>query len=421
MILIKDKFNLKWLISILIFLSLSLRIFADFEFKNYFVIESGILIIFLLVGMLLSIRVGHIRKVSIIAFVFVSYSIVVPAISSNIYYDQPILYSVLANRVYIFSFGIFLTIFNFIDFNKINLKFIFEFLCVFYLALWYFLTAYLEPANYIETNLVDFRNVTSEYRFRFDSIPIALASIYSFYNILTFNGFKKNSYSKLYYIGILLFSLFYIVFIHQSRTILLVLLLSLFVVYITSSSVYKTKKMVSICILLWLVFIIYYLSNIVPIFGKVNYIDNFLQAVMVLVDPSSVDDYSALSRLVQYELISDDIANNTFFGTGILSNQFNGGYEYYYGWYFPTDLGLIGYIHTNGVIGFILWCVFVFSSYYRIIIKNRFSKMNCLFNGVVFFVVFVSIINAKFMYNFAFLFIVFNVFSEVIITDGRRK
>lgn len=70
-----------------------------------------------------------------------------------------------------------------------------------------------------------------------------------------------------------------------------------------------------------------------------------------------VDDISANSRILQAETAWPYVLDNPIIGTGALSNQWNGGYRATFGYFHPSDLGLLGLVFVYGLVGLVFFGV----------------------------------------------------------------
>ena len=86
--------------------------------------------------------------------------------------------------------------------------------------------------------------------------------------------------------------------------------------------------------------------------------------IFLVVLGQEVDEYSASARLHEFGIAASGIKKNPIFGNGKLSNQWRGGYEGILGYFYPSDIGLIGAIYLYGVFGFIIFNLQYLLAYY---------------------------------------------------------
>lgn len=70
-----------------------------------------------------------------------------------------------------------------------------------------------------------------------------------------------------------------------------------------------------------------------------------------------VEDFSANARILQAETAWPYVLDNPIIGTGVISNQWNGGYESLFGYFHPSDLGLLGLVFVYGLVGLVFYGV----------------------------------------------------------------
>lgn len=80
-------------------------------------------------------------------------------------------------------------------------------------------------------------------------------------------------------------------------------------------------------------------------------IEKYNDAFAAVTGAQSVSDVSANARIIQTNIVWPYIDDSPIIGTGVLSNEWNGGYGQMFGYFHPSDLGIIGLIFTYGVIG----------------------------------------------------------------------
>jgi O-antigen ligase len=86
-------------------------------------------------------------------------------------------------------------------------------------------------------------------------------------------------------------------------------------------------------------------------------IGKYADAFSAIGGVDGVDDPSANARILQTAVALPLVEDNIFFGTGSVSNQWNDGYKGLFGYFHPSDLGVLGIIFVYGVFGF---AIFIF-------------------------------------------------------------
>jgi hypothetical protein len=92
---------------------------------------------------------------------------------------------------------------------------------------------------------------------------------------------------------------------------------------------------------------------------------SFGDAFSVVFGAKNVADVSANVRIIEAEIAWPYVFDHPILGTGTISSQWYGGYAAMFGYFHPSDLGLLGLLFTYGIIGIIF-----FGIQYVIIIRS---------------------------------------------------
>ena len=85
-------------------------------------------------------------------------------------------------------------------------------------------------------------------------------------------------------------------------------------------------------------------------------VEKFSDAFTVAFTGNEVEDVSANARILETLIAMPYVQKNPLLGNGNISNQWQDGYEGVLGGYFyPSDIGIIGVLYMYGVVGFILF------------------------------------------------------------------
>ena len=88
----------------------------------------------------------------------------------------------------------------------------------------------------------------------------------------------------------------------------------------------------------------------------------YADAFSAITGENTVDDPSANARILQTAIALPLIESNLIAGTGSISNQWNDGYKRLFGYFHPTDLGVLGITFVYGIIGlFFFWIQYIFA------------------------------------------------------------
>lgn len=182
-------------------------------------------------------------------------------------------------------------------------------------------------------------------RFKFQLYFITFGSIYYFVKYATYRNPKD--------IIFLLAFLSYVIFVVQGRTHM-IFLGATFLLYLWLN--FSLDKLIPVFIKLgFFVFLsAVFMQTLMP-----DYIDRmsylFAQMFEVLQGKESLDS-SANARIFQSEIVYNYFNTNPIsiiFGTGSISNQWRNGYDSIFGYFFPSDIGLLGGLFVYGIVGMI--------------------------------------------------------------------
>jgi len=221
-----------------------------------------------------------------------------------------------------------------------------------------------DPSQFVSTDesskfvtLTEYRG----YRFRFQKYFITFGSIYYFVKYYSNNNPKDLLF--------LLLFLAFVFFIIKGRSHIMFLLMTFLLYYFFTYSLSRI-----VVILINLVF--FMLAAIVAIqivmpeyFETMGHV--YTQLILVLLGQESWD-ISANARINAILIVFDYYQAHSLsiiFGTGSISNQWNEGYNSIYGYFYPSDIGIVGGLFLYGVVGFVFLCLIPFIILIRTIIK----------------------------------------------------
>jgi hypothetical protein len=123
----------------------------------------------------------------------------------------------------------------------------------------------------------------------------------------------------------------------------------------------------------------------------------FNDAFLALNREEQINDFSANSRVSQFEIIENIILDRFFVGTGWVSNKWNDGFKSIYGYFHPSDLGLIGVVFIYGIVGCLVYCYQYFLGWrcFVKLNKNQFQagheSITIAFGGYLFYLLITSV------------------------------
>jgi hypothetical protein len=137
-----------------------------------------------------------------------------------------------------------------------------------------------------------------------------------------------------------------------------ILIASLFVSFLCISLIGHRRNILReaggfavIVIILWLFFSVALPDRAGLIASK------YADAVSAVIGDDSVEDYSASARVVQAGVAMAALERNILLGTGTISNRWNEGYQGMFGYFHPSDLGLLGVVFNYGILGLLFFTV----------------------------------------------------------------
>ncbi len=99
-------------------------------------------------------------------------------------------------------------------------------------------------------------------------------------------------------------------------------------------------------------------------------------------------------RISEAAIAIKGIALHPFFGNGFVSSQFNGGFSGFFGYFFASDVGILGNLFVYGIIGTLIFYIpfFVTLSWTKRLRKNNDILLTTCQYGMVF--IFLDMITA---------------------------
>lgn len=305
------------------------------------------------------------------------------AINSNIQFGQPILYGILSQRNWLLL-GVGILIFYQISNYKLSIRTT-ESSLIFmaWLSLIFFtlIVLFFDPSQLDESSKFAINDKERGIRYKFQNFFITFGTLYYFirYDI------TKNKINLL----ILIIFLLYILLVIQGRTYMLFLAITIYLYYLFN---YPLTKVIikTFNIFIFLILCILLISFFSP--GYVDkMIDLFSQMFTVLTGEMSNDNSSNARIWTSLTVLNyfEHNAYSSLFGTGRISNQWNGGYERLFGYFYPEDIGLLGGTFLYGIFGMVFLLIIPYFWIYKEIRK---TKSNDVFILTLKFMLILSII-----------------------------
>jgi hypothetical protein len=277
---------------------------------------------------------------------------IAPAIAAYYEFGQPVYYGVATYRDYYLLFG-GLIIFNLLREKIVSITEVekaFVGLAVVFMAFSYLLTIFVDPAQFKETGIAGTNpEKGEEIYYRVNMAMFFFGAIY--FSVKYF--YQKN----LLHLLIAGLFIFYVVFIRLDRTSMVVLAVGLLMFLTTATSI-RTQFLTYARAVLPLGILLLGVYLLMPeLFYK--YQNMFLDVF----ETASKADTGAVERnvrLLEVKVAYEGFMDNHIFGHGKVSNYFvPGGYNHFYGFFYTSDVGILGYLFSSGIFGIII----IFSQY----------------------------------------------------------
>lgn len=292
----------------------------------------------------------------------------IPALSSFREWGQPITYGIGTLREFYLLFGGLIT-YNLLREKKVDMKMVEQaIVTVAWLSIIFFygMSLLTNPMDFKETGFAAAHEAKGgEAYYQFQTGFMFFGSIY-----YTVKGFLERRYHLLIYAAIFII---YIFVFRLDRTTMAVTGIAIFAFILLSLPI-KTQIMnffrfgVPIALLAGLVILV-----------KPDITEDYVMMFSEVLDAASnvdSDDTEDNIRLSELEIAYKYIAKNPLFGSGKVSRQWvYGGYTHFLGYFFISDIGVVGQIFMYGFVGAgILYSQFFFSLFHSLkirVLKNE--------------------------------------------------
>jgi len=266
-------------------------------------------------------------------------------------FGQPFHHGFIHQRdFYLFLIGIVMSyqIKSIIEFKYIERSFVL--ICWISLFIFLLTPLFIQPDKYLATDFVGFNPLKGGYIYKFVMTFMVFGFLY--YGILFFR-------SKRILDAILAMPfLYYLFFVRQDRSIILLFGLT-FIIFFLKRIFPLNKIKYGIISIVFTFSLGLFLSLV-----QTNYFEKFSNVITVF-SGEETNEASTNIRSKEIAIALPFIAKNPYFGNGELSNQWNGGYQTVFGYFFPSDIGLIGELYVFGIVGTLLLHVqFLFGAFY---------------------------------------------------------
>jgi hypothetical protein len=277
----------------------------------------------------------------------------------------------------------------------------------------YFFFLFVNPVNFNDDEFVAYSPIRG-YRYRFQ---FALVIMLLFYSLFKISLERKSRFAI-----IVLLILFYLVYFLQSRTTLVVLAITLLIYFyrnfslrekIRNTILYGSFFFVGAAILVSL--------GYTALFEKYKVLyHNVVEAFV----SGSPNEPSSAVRYMEIKTALEYILKNPLLGNGFISNQWRGGWQEIFGYFYPIDIGILGNIFVYGIIGTVLiYLPFYFSlKISKAVQSNNVFFKTCEYMFLFFFLsMFFSAVNIRDSSSIMFVFCLLYYFRYYYFKENTKQ
>jgi len=351
--LIGNKTSTIHIIVLIVVFIFTTKFFQSTPFETlFFKVQAGFLGILLLflVAYILSLIVNR-KTINKTVFYFILLILFMPIYSayrSNVEFGQPFFYGLASQRGWLLlGAGIwfyYIIITKKVSMLTIERSFLVMSLASLIIFSFFYLT--FDPSQLIGDE--SFARMTEDrgLRLKFQNFFITFGALYYF--------IKYSIHRKLNDLLMLFSFLAFIVFIIQGRTYMIFLAGTFLLYYYFNFPISKFFLNI-IKILLFLLTILVLINILMPEY--LERMGKLFGDMFTVLGGEKSQDASANARIWTSEIALDYFHSHPmsiWFGTGKVSNQWNGGYDTLFGYFYPADIGILGGTFLYGIFGIIL-------------------------------------------------------------------
>lgn len=283
------------------------------------------------------------------------------AIASAINFGQPLIYGIGTTRnFYLFLLG---PLFYYLLQKKIIST---DFLRNSMLAAsWFTMVVFLyiyvtiNPEKYPDRFFIGFNELKGGYIFKFNIALLIFALLYYSIRFLTTHRFIYLFLSVPFY--------YMMLYVRQDRSIIIMTLLVLLIFYF--KRIFFQSALRYSALMIMMIFVGFFIVEITDYKPSDQSVSKFYN-LWLTVTGRETDESATNIRRVEVLKAWPDIEKRFLFGNGELSPRWNDGFNRIYGYFYPSDIGIIGILYLFGVTGTLLLFVqFLFA-------RNTIKKIN---------------------------------------------
>lgn len=260
-----------------------------------------------------------------------------------------------------------------------------------WLAYYVLMQVFVDPRLFIESHSNLLGGGLFEITYKFENVPLVFGAFFYFYR-----GVARRSSRD--YFKALPFLLF-LVLVLDKRSLTLALMAGMLAVFWIFLGLRSFLKVVSA--LAFTVFFLFLIMFAAAPDTISSYLDRFSSAITVVVSGQEGDDFSSNARIAETLTALPYIQKNWLLGNGDLSNQWNGGFNGLFGYFYPSDIGILGALFVYGLLAL----AFLYRQYLfvlpvkkeRLTLSHTELVISCY--GVIFVLFFQSIIKGDLVFS----------------------
>lgn len=280
-------------------------------------------------------------------------------------FGQPFWMGLLTQRQHFIMFaGYFIFISlkkNWISINHLEEYFIKSLYII--LGIMLFFSLFIDPNVFNETSFVEF-TLNKGWQYEFPSDVVATILLYSILKILQKNQFK--------YLTILIIGILYFLIYIQDRSQILMITVTIGIYFIRNVT-FNKKIIYATYGTIFIGFTVLVLTMLKP--DLINHYVTLFSNASTIATGERTAEYSTNVRLKESAIALKGFDKHPWFGNGFLSSQFNNGFSGIYGYFYASDIGLLGNLFVYGIIGTLIFYVPFFLTFSW---RNKLRKQNDL-------------------------------------------
>jgi hypothetical protein len=267
------------------------------------------------------------------------------AVNSYFHFGQPLIYGLATTRNFLLLIS-GLLFYYLLKHNVITLDHLKN---IFLAAAWVTLSLFLyfyftiNPEKYADSFFIGYNPLKGGYIFKFQIPLLVFALLY-----YTFSFILKHRVIDL----ILSLPFYYMmIFIRQDRSIIIMCLLVIAIFFFRKIYV-RAMLRYTVMLIITLLFALF-IIEITDYRPPQTTLTKFYNLWLTVAGQETLESATNIRR-IQVMRVWPDIVSNIWLGLGDISPQWKGGFARIYGYFYPSDIGLLGVIYLFGILGLLL-------------------------------------------------------------------